>query len=708
MEFFAPAARGLEYLLVDEILDLGAEEATAALAGVRFTGTLETAYRACLWSRLASRVLLPIETFEATDSDSLYAGVHAIDWSDHLVEGSTLAVRSSVTNSAISHSHFAALRVKDAVVDQCRERHGWRPSVDTEQPDLLIDLYVRRNEATISIDLAGRSLHLRGYRIAAGPAPLKETLAAAVLMRGDWPKIAAAGGGLLDPMCGSGTFLIEAAMMAVDQAPGLAHPSFALQRWAQFDAAVWDPILAEARDRWSVGRERLKTIDMVGADESGRAVHASRQNIVRANFSGPVKLFKEPIENLKKYGESKHGLVVCNPPYGERVEHDNLPALYRTLGQKLGEHYLGWRAALLVADDGLSRATGLRADKRYQVYNGPLECRVITADISAPRETLQRRPLGKDALMVRNRLAKNLKHIRKRLSREAITSYRLYDADLPEYSAAVDVYNDYAHVQEYAPPKSIPTSKAQRRFADVCQSVGEVLELPPEKVITKQRQRQSGTSQYEKISGAEVEFVIEEAGLQFLVNLTSYLDTGLFLDHRNTRAMIRDDIQGQRFLNLFAYTGAVSIYAAAGGAKSTTSVDLSNTYCRWARKNFTLNGFNDRDQHEIIGADCMGWLADCQGEYDVIFVDPPTWSNSKSTEADFSVQDDHARLLELAWNRLAPGGRLWFSTNFKKFKLGDNAAAMGEYKEMTSRTVPFDFERRRPHRSWRWVKPSSG
>ena len=706
MKFFAPAARGLDYLLVDELEALGAEEVAAGRAGVRFQGDLAIGYRACLWSRLASRILLPLAEFDASDADALYAGVRDVDWARHLRTRSTIAVRASTAKSQIDHSHFAALRVKDAIVDQCRDERGWRPNVDTEQPDLVIDLYLRSNRATVSLDLAGRPLHRRGYRIAAGPAPLKETLAAAVLIRGGWPRISAGGGALFDPMCGSGTLLIEAALMVADQAPGLADPTFAFQRWEQHEPTVWAPLLEEARGRWEEGRRALADSEISGADVSGRALHAARQNLVRANLSPPVKLHKCALDQLPDLATGASGLVVTNPPYGERVQHEDLARLYRDLGGTLRERFPGWRAALLVADDDLSRATGLRADKRYRVYNGALPCRIVVADIGKQPEIGERRPLGSDALMARNRLSKNLRRLRKRLAREGVTCFRLYDADLPEYAAAVDIYESHAHVQEYAPPRSVPKAKAARRFRDLCQAVAEVMEFSPERVIAKQRRRQRGVDQYQRTEGDFAEFVVGEGGLKFKVSLTRYMDTGLFLDHRLIRAQIREQARSRRFLNLFSYTGTASVYAASGGA-STTSVDLSNTYGRWARENLALNGFSDENEHRVIRGDCLQWLAKEADQYDLVLVDPPTWSNTKTTVDDFSVQTHHARLLELAFRRLAPGGTLWFSTNFRQFKLDDTVASLHGCTEITSHTVPFDFVRRRPHRCWRFQRSDS-
>ncbi|MDP6042636.1 MAG: THUMP domain-containing protein, partial [Candidatus Latescibacteria bacterium] len=230
---FATTPRGLEALLADEIRDLGGEEVRVVRSGVGFVGDREVAYRLCLWSRVAGRVLLTLGEFEAETPEALYEGVQGIDWSEHLMPEGTLAVTCASVQSEISHTHFGALKVKDAIVDQFRDRMGVRPSVEVIQPDVRVNLYLFRNQATLSLDLSGESLHRRGYRVAGGEAPLKEHLAAALLLRARWLEVAKAGGSLIDPMCGSGTFLVEAAMMAGDVAPGLSRSYFGFENWLQ-------------------------------------------------------------------------------------------------------------------------------------------------------------------------------------------------------------------------------------------------------------------------------------------------------------------------------------------------------------------------------------------------------------------------------------------------------------------------------------------
>ncbi|HEX7112260.1 MAG TPA: bifunctional 23S rRNA (guanine(2069)-N(7))-methyltransferase RlmK/23S rRNA (guanine(2445)-N(2))-methyltransferase RlmL, partial [Mizugakiibacter sp.] len=583
--FFATCPKGLEYLLRDELTALGAE-AHEALAGVRFEGTLETAYRACLESRLASRVLLPIAEFDAPDADALYAGVRAVDWSRHLAADGSFAVDAVCAQSALTHRQFVALRVKDAVVDQFRERVGARPDIDIERPGVRLNLRLKKDRATLSLDLAGTPLHRRGWRQGQGEAPLKENLAAAMLLRAHWPAIYAGGGALLDPMCGSGTLLIEGALMAAGVAPGLRRDYFGFLGWRGHDAALWQRLCADAETRATEGLRHLRAC-FFGSDADPAMIATAKRNAQAAGVAGFLRLERHDVAHLARpAGTEAPGLVITNPPYGERLgERSALPALYRALGERLREGFPGWRAAVLTSDDALGHALGLRAEKRYTLYNGALECALLCFDLT-PREEAPReaKPLSAGATMAKNRIVKNARHLRKRLAREGIGCYRVYDQDLPEYAAAIDVYaavpettpdaqpQAYLHVQEYQAPADVPEHVARERLRDLVRAAGEALEVPRERIAVKQRRRGKGGAKYGRLDERGEFLLAEEGGLRFRINLTDYLDTGLFLDHRLVRAKVRELARGRRCLNLFAYTGTASVYAAAGGARETVSV----------------------------------------------------------------------------------------------------------------------------------------
>ncbi|MCE7032510.1 bifunctional 23S rRNA (guanine(2069)-N(7))-methyltransferase RlmK/23S rRNA (guanine(2445)-N(2))-methyltransferase RlmL [Lysobacter sp. GX 14042] len=709
MRFFASCGKGLEYLLADELQALGCERATATIAGVNVEGTLADAQRAVLWSRLASRILWPLAEFECPDAEALYAGVGAVPWPEHLAGGDTLAIDAHVSGEGITHARYAAQRAKDAVVDVMRQATGSRPDVDVEHPDLRLNLVVRKGRAVLSVDLGGGPLHRRGWRAHQGEAPLKETLAAGVLLRGRWPQVYAGGGALLDPMCGSGTLLIEGALMAADVAPGLLrHGGFPPSHWKGFDPMEWQRQLEDARGRESTGRAALRPV-FTGRDLDPRAIAAARENEVLAGLAGLVDWKVAPVAGLESAPGGDAGLVVCNPPYDLRLAAD--PALYRELGDALRRAVPGWSASLLCGDAELAYATGLRAKKKYQVFNGAIECTLIVADPVAParavREDAPAR-LGEGAQMVANRLRRNLRRLRAWRRQEGVSCFRAYDADLPEYAAAIDVYETgetaprtFLHVQEYAAPASIPEDVQRRRLNELMAAAREVFGVPREQVALKTRARGKGGSKYGRFDQRGEFLTVHEGDARLRVNLFDYLDTGLFLDHRPMRLRIAEEAEDTRFLNLFGYTGAATVHAAVGRARATTTVDLSGTYLQWCADNLALNGVGG-SRHQLVQADALAWLEADRGQYDLVFCDPPTFSNSKRA-GDFDIQAVHVRLLRAAVARLAPGGVLYFSNNFRRFKLDDEAvAAFAAIEEITPSTIPPDFERNaRIHRTWR-------
>jgi len=697
--FFATCPKGLEYLLRDELIAIGGSDVREALAGAHFSGTLETAYRACLWSRMASRILLPLAEFDAADDDALYRGVQQIDWSRHLAAHATFAVDAGTAMSKLTHSQFIGLRTKDAVVDQFRQRDGNRPGIDTDEPDIRINLRLRRDRATVSLDLAGSPLHRRGWREVQGEAPLKENLAAAMLLRARWPEVYAAGGALLDPMCGSGTLLIEGALMAADVAPGLRREYFGFLGWQQHDIALWRGLLDEAKQRAETGLRGLRSV-FFGSDADPRMVQTAKRNAQEAGVAGFFTLDRQDVTHAAPPAGVDYGLVITNPPYGERLgDRAEMPKLYRAIGDTLRAHFSGWRAAVLGGDVELGRAMQLHADKRYALYNGALETVLLTFDLSkrdeAPRDP---KPLSAGAQMLKNRLEKNLRHLHKRLTREGIHCWRAYDQDLPEYAAAIDVYgdtngDDHLHIQEYRAPADVPADIARLRLREIARVAGEVLGVPRERIAIKTRERGKGGSKYGQLDQRNEFIEVDEGGLKFLVNLTDYLDTGLFLDHRLVRAKVRELANGKCFLNLFAYTATASVHAAAGGALETTSVDLSATYLEWASRNLALNGFSGAS-HRLMQFDALEFLQRDRGHYGLIFVDPPTFSNSKRAD-DFDVQRDHVKLLDACNERLTRDGVIVFSNNFRRFKL-DRAELEQRYviEDWTVPSIPFDFARR--------------
>ncbi|ERI49818.1 23S rRNA methyltransferase [Pseudomonas sp. EGD-AK9] len=717
-EIVLTCPKGLEGLLLEEARALGLEEAREQTAAVRGQAELETAYRLCLWSRLANRVLLVLARFSMNNADDLYEGVKAVDWRDHLEPAGSLAVEFSGHGSGIDNSHFGALKVKDAIVDRLRTSSGERPSIDKLNPDLRVHLRLDRGEAVLSLDLSGHSLHQRGYRLQQGAAPLKENLAAAVLIRAGWPRIAAEGGALADPMCGVGTFLIEAALMAADIAPNLRRERWGFSSWLGHVPALWKKLHAEAEQRAAAGLAK-PPLWIRGYEADPRLIQPGRNNVERAGLSDWVKIYQGELGSFEpRPDQNQKGLVISNPPYGERLgDEASLLYLYQNLGERLRQACLGWEAAVFTGAPELGKRMGLRSHKQYAFWNGALPCKLLLIKVQTEQfvtgerrgreevepaaEAAPQARLSEGGQMFANRLQKNLKQLGKWARREGVECYRLYDADMPEYALAVDLYRDWVHVQEYAAPRSIDPDKAQARLLDALAAIPQALGVAQNRVAIKRRERQSGSKQYQR-QAAQGQFMeVSEGGVKLLVNLTDYLDTGLFLDHRPLRLRIQREAAGKRFLNLFCYTATATVHAAKGGARSTTSVDLSKTYLDWARRNLALNGFSDK--HRLEQGDVMAWLAEDRNEYELIFIDPPTFSNSKRMEGVFDVQRDHVELLDLAMARLARGGVLYFSNNFRKFQLDEGLAARYQVEEISAQTLDPDFARNpKIHRAWRF------
>ncbi len=700
----ATCAAGLESLVQDEIASFGGREIVRAKGVVTWQGDLASGYRACLWSRFASRILLQLAEFTAADDTELYDHCGTINWQEHMDNSSTFAIDCTLNDSAITHSQYAALRVKDALVDQFRERSGERPSVRVERPDLQIRLHIHSDRATLSLDLSGESLHRRGYRVEGAIAPLKENLAAGIVALAGWNRDMAIDTLFLDPMCGSGTLLIEAALLYGDSAPGLWRSYFGFMGWKGHDEGLWSRLVDEAVAREEAGLDRAWPM-ILGYDADPVVVAAARKNIEQAGLTGKIRVRQGQLANLKR--PAAKGLLVCNPPYGERLnEVDEAVQLYRALGRVARQEFVGWQVGIFISNPDFADRIGLSWQASHRLFNGPLACRLFCAEVaeSGPEQVFQWQVAAEtfqgEGSEFANRLSKNLKKMLKWADREGISCLRVYDRDLPEYNVTIDLYGKWIHVQEYAPPATIDPELAATRFSLALAMIREVLGVRRDRIFIKTRKKQKGKEQYQKQGSRNKMYEVREGDCFFLVNFTDYLDTGLFLDHRITRMRIGQLAAGKRFLNLFGYTGTATIHAARGGAESTTTVDLSATYLSWARMNLALNGYGG-PAHLTIQEDCLRWLEDPRGRYDLIFVDPPTFSNTKKENRVFDVQRDHGRLLELAMRHLAPGGLLIFSTNFRKFVLDESLGQRFAIRDISRETIPLDFERHsRIHQCW--------
>lgn len=699
-------ARGTSGVLCEELRSIGIPILEEKPGTVLVEPSLRNAYGALLYSRIASRVLWVLSDAPVDDANDLYEASRAVSFADHFGPDQTLAVDCVGKHPAFGDRGYAARKVKDAIVDRMREIHGRRPNVDPSAPDIRIHVFLEDGRARLSLDLSGGGLHRRGYRPSGMAAPLRENLAAALLWLASWPERAREGAPLVDPMCGSGTFLVEAACIAGDVAPGLDRGRHGFEAWFGHDRALWERLTREAREKKAAGLARIPRI--VGFDVSERSLEGARESIRRAGWAGRIDVQRMRFTelDLAKAGlsDERPGVVVLNPPYGERLgDATELVPLYERIGDVLRRNFRGYSAYVLTGSASLAKRIGLKPTKRHVVWNGPIECRFLEFPIAATAVQSAEGPSWRkpsaEAAMFENRLRKNLARLGRWAAREGITAYRVYDADVPEFNVAIDLYEGAAHVQEYERPPWIDRERAERRLSDVLLVIPTVLGVDPDEIYVKVRRRQRGGAQYGRLSDDSRTRIVSEGGHRFLVNLSDYLDTGLFLGERRVRALLGELAPGRRFLNLFAHTCSATVYAAKGGAVASKSVDLSNTYLGWALTNFELNGV-DPTRHARLRADCLEFLGQHRERYGLIYLAPPTYSRSKAMNRDLDVVRDAIELVSGAASLLEPRGVLIFTTHAKGVTLSRDALPGFAIDEISAKTASPDFERS-PHRAFR-------
>jgi 23S rRNA (guanine2445-N2)-methyltransferase / 23S rRNA (guanine2069-N7)-methyltransferase len=683
----ATCAPGLEGPLAEELEGIGARGIRAVSGAVLFEGEIQTAYLACLWSRLSNRILLILKTFKAPDEKALYEGVHSIDWNLHCRPHSTIAVQGVSRGAFPYPSHYAALKAKDAIVDRVRERWGLRPSVRRERPDLQIHLFLEGDSATVSIDLSGDGLHKRGYRKQGGVAPLKETLAAGILRIAGWP--AAGQCTLLDPMCGSGTFLIEAALMLLNRAPGLERDYFGFLGWLGHDHALWTRLKDEARERC---RESsfLKESMIVGFDASGTAVADALRNAAAAGVDRLVRIEQRELFRLKAPKDSldagETAILVANPPYGERLGPDySAVFLQRCLARKLRMGFPGWKAAILSGTQHpFEEGGGLFCAKRIRLFNGPIPCDLKILAVSKESfHQAQASPILKGKDPFSNRIRKNLRAIKG--LREIYPCCRIYDADIPEYNVSVDIYEKDLRIKEYPRPAGVDARKAEERLRHCAEIAAQglgmgkgSLHLIPwgKKLLRHDRDPEAWIRRLKEVREGEG---------RFLVDLDAYRDCGLSLLRRNLRLFLAQTVEGGRFLNLYCGSGAETVCAAIGGASATISLDPSSRNAQWSACNLALNGFSSIN-HVSSRWDPMQAL---DGAFDLIL---------------FCLPEDHARrgidagfIMMEASKRLSPKGRFVFFTETRIHQAMLEGFSGFVVEDLSHRMIPRDLTRSSRH-----------
>ena len=711
MIFFATSAANQGDLIAEEARKAGAERVRVTPSGVDFEGSLETGYRFCFETRISSRLLMGLFVDDDIISDKeLEEATAMLPWEEYIDPTKTLKVTCTTQNCRyITNSHYGALKVKDGIVERIREKfNGERPYIEIHEPDLTVHVHIEDTTVKWYVDFSGENLSMRGYRGEQTEALLKEHLAAALIGRSEWRKSVNDGNPLpfYDPFCGSGTIAVEAALMATDTAPGLLRKKpYPFESLPNFDKEAFDRVVEEAEER------RRKAIDerdisIFASDISRTAVEISKAAALKAGVYDFISFSVQDFTKLEKPPVSK-GCIVTDPPYGERMTVRDIDLLYENTGKVLQNVFKGWDATILTGNSELLSNIDMKPDRTNTLFNGGIMCQAAHYHIftDEEREAMiqkalekkkqrQAEPLTPGAEMAYNRLMKNLKEITPLMKEQGVECYRIYDADMPEYSASIDIYmGKWVVVSEYAAPDTIDPEDAKRRLGELVRATEKATGIDEDFIYVKERSRQKGKGQYTRLAANNKMMVARENGVRFLVNFTDYLDTGIFLDHRPVRMMIQEMAKDKRFLNLFCYTGTATLNAIKGGALSTVSVDASSTYLAWMEENLKLNGYSTVFGNLLYKSDVIDWLWDTYDKFDLIFCDPPTFSNSKDRRGSFDVQRDHVKLIDAAAMHLSPGGTLIFSNNYRKFKLDPEVMEKYVVEDITEKTIGDDFKR---------------
>ena len=794
MKLTAACAFGLEAIVKRELIALGYEPHVGQPGRISFEGDWSAVCRANTWLRTADRVLVEVQQFESPDFDALFETVKDFDWSQFIPADASFPVIGKSRKSTLTSVPAIQRSVKRALVESLKRYHGVN-QLPESGATYKIEIALLDDVATLTIDTTGPSLHKRGYRKLVAEAPLKETLAAALVDLSVWNPERP----LIDPFCGSGTIPIEAAMLGLKIAPGM-HRTFSCSNWDAIDQSHWQKATEEANDL----RRRNISLNIIGSDRDSEVLSLARYHVERAGLADQIQFEHKPFDQTQSHHE--YGCVITNPPYGERLEeHRLLTGLYQAFPRMM-QRLPTWSLYLITNMPKFESLIHKEATRRRKLFNGRLECTyyqylgprpprktdrvaesvtnenqaatepankvaqkfetltteastmqppkvesvvvdaasekavpetedkprsipfevipvqvipqsepaptAVDSETTAP-ETAQQLFGGltakdhEQAEIFRLRLTKRAKHLRRWPTKRGITCFRLYERDVPEIPLVVDRYENNLHITEYQRPHERDLARHEAWLELMCETAARAIDIPIANTHLKKRHKDHQTRQYEKVDSLGELITVNEGGLKFLVNLSDYVDTGLFLDHRITRSMVRKEAKDKDFLNLFAYTGSFSAYAADGGARSTTTVDLSKNYLNWAQKNLEANGL-EGEEHCMIASDTIEFLRTAgeepKVEFDLIVVDPPTFSNSKRTTTDWDVQSRYIELLRLVENVTREDGVVYFSTNFRRFKFDEKEFRHFEVREISKQTVPEDFRNRRIHRCWRMVK----
>lgn len=729
MEFFATCPTGFERLLANELVSLGTSRVRPLTGQVAFDGPVRDAYRVCLWSRLASRVIAVVDRCKAHSSDELYKGVLNMPWEEHIPQTASFAVDATGTNDSLRDTRFTALRVKDALVDRLQEQRGVRQVVDSRDPNVRVIVRLSRNNAVLGIDLTGTPLFNRGYIRGRENKGLRPDYAAALLATGEWPICNDGKKSSLLVLASSPDHLvIEAALAACSFAPGLLRDKWGFDRWVQHDATCWQQLMDEAH-----ARKHPDSPFSIYVHALNTGTHRSKA-ILR---SLGIAAYVTPLASLE--GELDLEVTHLAADLSDVREHEMVKEASWLRKLALATHQTKPSLVTVATRDRLPQVF-IQHDSSHQLISrlgrddlvflcltpSPKALPLSTVNV---RQDLEVPVLVGASDQFAARLQKMARTRAKWARRNDVTCYRVYDADLPDYAVSIDLYQGtdpqtgdlsgerWLQIYEYAAPKGIDKDLARSRLMDVLALAPRILEVLEKNVFLRVRRRDKGGSQYageaNKASPRQRQgqgetplpqgaHLIDEGGLVFEVNFLSRMDCGIFLDHRETRSQLREMAKqtkgSKRFLNLFAYTGTATCYAADGGMRYTTTVDLSRPSLDWARRNMARNGFVGRE-HEYVQADVMSWVREqrkSRNRWDLIFCDVPTFSNSsRMGRRSFDVQRDHTELIIGVSRLLIRGGVCVFSCNLRSFRPNTEALAKAGVvlEDITEQTIPEDFSR---------------
>ena len=761
-ELIATCAFGLEALVRRELESLDYRAKVVEPGRVAFQGSHRDIIKSNLWLRTADRILIKVADFPAADFDALFESTRSIDWSPFLNERGQFPVNGRCIGSQLSSVPACQRAIKRAIADSLLREYSCE-SLPEDGSSYRIDFTILKDHATLMIDTTGIGLHRRGYHRAASSPQVKETLAAALVMLSYWRN----GRPMIDPSCGGGTIAIEAARIGLNIAPGIDR-SFACEEWSEKFQSLSQEIRTEAfeqrlerlepriiaRDTSTHLLHKARTsASQAGVQDAIHFEHGDLQQIRSQRRFGcliTLPTLEEKFQSTSErdaYYRQLPDLFRRLPTWSHYVLTDfrKLESLLGRPADRRRKLYSGREAMTYFQFHGPKPVTNttdvsvLSKTEIHEIVDGsdhantnhnPLDAtessqeppykrsESISSNTSphtdTPRYEHASGPAAfgelsakshEQATLFASRIRKRAKHLRRWPSKRGITCYRIYERDIPEIPLVVDLYEDCIHITEYERPHERDIAEHANWLDLMAKTAAECLNISSTDIYLKKRERQKGKNQHDKVAETFRRKEVREGGLKFLVNLADYVDTGLFLDHRVTREMVRDQALRKNFLNLFCYTGSFTVYAADGGATSTVSVDLSRNYLDWAKANLELNGLGG-NQHKFIAKDTMQFILDHEKKptYDLVVIDPPTFSNSKRTDTDWTVQGKAEELLRRVLPLVTPGGVIYFSTNFRRFKFQPENLSLTESHEISKQTVPEDFRNRRIHRCWRLVR----